>query len=125
MARTGRNATDSAQATYSGALKVALERAEREAVLVALSEAMGNVAEAAARLRIARPSIYRIMKRHGIPFPSRSQGCPMARGDDPRPQFLHVSRKRQDWRCADCVLTRVRGARTDRPDLARGVQNHE
>jgi len=51
-------------------LKVALERAEREAVEKVLAQANGNVAEAAAMLGILRTSLYRIMKRYGIAVPS-------------------------------------------------------
>ena len=48
------------------ALKTALERAKRKAVEKVLAQANGNVAEAAAMLGILRPSLYRIMKHHGI-----------------------------------------------------------
>jgi transposase-like protein len=48
------------------ALKTALERTKREAVEKVLTQANGNVADAAAILGIVRPSLYRIMKRYGI-----------------------------------------------------------
>jgi transcriptional regulator of acetoin/glycerol metabolism len=54
-------------------LKVAVERAEREAVERVLAQSRGNVAEAAAVLGIVRTSLYRIMKRHGIATPGRIQ----------------------------------------------------
>jgi transcriptional regulator of acetoin/glycerol metabolism len=65
------------QAAFSssnGALKVTLERAEREAVKKVLARANGNVAMAAAALGILRTSLYRIMKRYGIAASTRSRG---------------------------------------------------
>ena len=56
-----------------GTLKVALERAEREAVEQVLVQTDGNVAEAAAILGIVRPSLYRIMKRYGIATPAQTK----------------------------------------------------
>jgi len=53
------------------ALKVALVRAEREAVEQVLKQTKGNVAEAAAVLGIVRTSLYRIMKRYGIVTPGQ------------------------------------------------------
>ena len=55
-----------------GTLKASLERTEREAVETVLARAHGNVAEAAVRLGVLRTSLYRIMKRCGIPPPSRA-----------------------------------------------------
>jgi two-component system nitrogen regulation response regulator NtrX len=49
-----------------GALKSALDRAEREAVQKALAVCEGNVTAAARMLGVERPSLYRIMKRHGL-----------------------------------------------------------
>ncbi|MBN2466063.1 hypothetical protein JXD38_10635 [candidate division WOR-3 bacterium] len=54
-------------------LKGTLERAEREAVERAMTQAQNNVAEAAAMLGIACPSLYRITERHGIGSPSHTQ----------------------------------------------------
>jgi len=56
-----------------GTLKVALERAEREAVERVLAQTHENVAEAAAILGVVRPSLYRIMKRYGIATPTQSK----------------------------------------------------
>ena len=56
-----------------GTLKVALERAEREAVETVLAQTRGNVAEAAAILGIVRPSLYRIMKRYGMATPTQAK----------------------------------------------------
>ncbi|MFO7639449.1 MAG: sigma 54-interacting transcriptional regulator [bacterium] len=56
-----------------GTLKVAIERAEREAVERVMAQTGGNVAEAAAILGIVRPSLYRIMKRYGIATPTEIQ----------------------------------------------------
>jgi DNA-binding NtrC family response regulator len=50
-----------------GSLKAALDRAEREAVERALAAGHGSVSEAAQGLGVERASLYRIMKRHGIP----------------------------------------------------------
>jgi transcriptional regulator with PAS, ATPase and Fis domain len=48
-------------------LKAALDRAEREAVERALA-AEGSVVNAALALGVERCSLYRIMKRQGIPY---------------------------------------------------------
>jgi two-component system nitrogen regulation response regulator NtrX len=50
-----------------GTLKAALDRAEREAVERALAAGRGCVSTAAQALGVERSSLYRIMKRHGIP----------------------------------------------------------
>jgi len=50
-----------------GTLKAALDRAEREALQEALAAEAGVVSAAARRLGVERRSLYRIMKRHGIP----------------------------------------------------------
>ncbi len=50
-----------------GTLKAALDRAEREAVERALATGRGSVSAAAQALGVERASLYRIMKRHGIP----------------------------------------------------------
>lgn len=54
-------------------LKAIPERAERDAVERAMAQTQDNVTEAAAILGIARPSLYRITKRHGIASPTRTQ----------------------------------------------------
>ena len=53
-----------------GALKAALDRAEREAVERALAAERGVVSAAARALGVERASLYRVMKRHGIPIES-------------------------------------------------------
>jgi two-component system nitrogen regulation response regulator NtrX len=55
-------------AEQDGTLKAALDRAEREAVERALAAEGGVVAEAALALGVERCSLYRIMKRQGIPY---------------------------------------------------------
>jgi len=67
-----------AKVPTDGTLKVALERAEREAVERVLARTDHNVAEAAAMLGIVRPSLYRIMKRYGIASPAQSKLQPPA-----------------------------------------------
>ena len=62
-----------AKVPTDGTLKVALERAEREAVERVLTRTNFNVAEAAAILGIVRPSLYRIMKRYGFATPTQTQ----------------------------------------------------
>ena len=54
------------------ALELTVRRARQEAVELALVQANGNVADAAALLGILRTSLYRLMKRFGIAPPSRS-----------------------------------------------------
>jgi two-component system nitrogen regulation response regulator NtrX len=51
----------------NGTLKATLDRAEREAVEKALAAGGGAVSTAAQALGVERASLYRIMKRHGIP----------------------------------------------------------
>jgi PAS domain S-box-containing protein len=67
-----------AKVPTDGTLKVALERAEREAVERVMAQTNNNVAEAAAILGIVRPSLYRIMKRYGIASPVQSKVEPPA-----------------------------------------------
>jgi len=67
-----------AKVPTDGTLKVALERAEREAVEKVMAQTNNNVAEAAAILGIVRPSLYRIMKRYGIASPTQSKVEPPA-----------------------------------------------
>jgi len=67
-----------AKVPTDGTLKEALERAEREAVERVLVQTNYNVAEAAARLGIVRPSLYRIMKRYGIASQTQSKVEPPA-----------------------------------------------
>lgn len=55
------------------ALEITVRRARQEAVELALAQADGNVADAAELLGILRTSLYRLMKRFGIPPPSRSR----------------------------------------------------
>ncbi len=56
-----------APAGHGGALKAVLDRAERQAVEEALAAEGGNVSSAARALGVERASLYRIMKRYGIP----------------------------------------------------------
>jgi len=51
----------------AGTLKAALDRTEREMVEQALAASNGNVSAAARILGVERASLYRVMKRHGIP----------------------------------------------------------
>ena len=69
--------------TKKATLKAALERVERETVERVLRQTGNDVAEAAAILGIVRPSLYRIMKRHGIapPTQARTKGSFSPRGD--------------------------------------------
>jgi len=67
-----------AKVPTDGTLKVALERAERDAVERVMAQTNNNVAEAAAMLGIVRPSLYRIMKRYGIASPAQSKVEPPA-----------------------------------------------
>ncbi len=62
-----------AKVPTDGTLKVALERAERDAVERVMAQTQNNVAEAAAILGIVRPSLYRIMKRYGIASPTQAK----------------------------------------------------
>jgi DNA-binding NtrC family response regulator len=62
-----------AKVPTDGTLKVALERAERDAVERVMAQTDNNVAEAAAILGIVRPSLYRIMKRYGIASPTQTK----------------------------------------------------
>jgi DNA-binding NtrC family response regulator len=55
------------QERQDGTLKAAVDQAEREAVQGALAAEGGVVSAAALRLGVERRSLYRIMKRHGIP----------------------------------------------------------
>jgi transcriptional regulator of acetoin/glycerol metabolism len=63
-----------AMVSTDGALRAALECAERDTVEKVLARVNGNVAEAAALLGILRTSLYRIMKRYGIAASTRSRG---------------------------------------------------
>jgi DNA-binding NtrC family response regulator len=73
MAVAGREVEADAKVSPRGALDVALRRREREVAEKALTQAHGNVAEAAARMGILRTSLYRIMKRYGIAVPNRAR----------------------------------------------------
>ena len=75
---TERAAYDVAREAEKRTLKGTLEHAERVAVERAMAQTQDNVAEAAAILGIARPSLYRIMKRYGIASPTRSTVEPPA-----------------------------------------------
>lgn len=67
-----------ARQTEKRTLKATLERAERETVERVMAQTHNNVAQAAAILGIARPSLYRIMKRYGITSPTRFKNVPPA-----------------------------------------------
>lgn len=47
-------------------LKVARDRVERELILTVLSEQGGNIAKAAEALGVSRPTLYDLMKKHGM-----------------------------------------------------------
>ncbi len=47
-------------------LRDAKERVEKEMVMSALGNHVGNIAKAAEELGISRPTLYDIMKRHGL-----------------------------------------------------------
>ena len=47
-------------------LREAKERVEKNMVMFALDEHAGNIAKAAEKLGISRPTLYDIMKRHGL-----------------------------------------------------------
>ncbi|RQW85134.1 MAG: AAA family ATPase, partial [Geobacter sp.] len=47
-------------------LKVARDRVERELVGTVLSEQGGNIAKAAEALGVSRPTLYDLMKKHGM-----------------------------------------------------------
>ena len=47
-------------------LREAKERVEKEMVMSALDKNVGNIAKAAEELGISRPTLYDIMKRHGL-----------------------------------------------------------
>ena len=49
-----------------GTLADALERASEQAVREALEEAHGSKTRAALILGVSRPTVYRLMERHGI-----------------------------------------------------------
>ncbi|GEM_PF-2148258 len=67
-----------ARQTEKQTLKATLERAERETVERVMAQTHNNVPLAAAILGIARPSLYRIMKRCGITSPTRFKNVPPA-----------------------------------------------
>jgi transcriptional regulator with PAS, ATPase and Fis domain len=73
MIRTRTITNAKAKVSTNGALQAALERTERKAVEKVLARANGNVPKAAAMLGILRTSLYRIMRRYGIPSPSRAR----------------------------------------------------
>jgi DNA-binding NtrC family response regulator len=58
------------QVPPDGTLRAALDKAERETVERALAAVGGVVSSAARALDVERSSLYRIMKRHGIPTDS-------------------------------------------------------
>ena len=47
-------------------LKDAKDKLERQMVLAAIEQEQGNVAKAAETLGISRPTIYDLMKKHGL-----------------------------------------------------------
>jgi transcriptional regulator of acetoin/glycerol metabolism len=49
-----------------------LERAERDALLATIDEHHGNISHVAHQLGIGRNTVYRKMRRLGVPFPRRS-----------------------------------------------------
>ena len=53
--------------TLVESLKDARDRAERQAVLNALSLADGNISRAARTLKISRPKLYDLIRYHDIP----------------------------------------------------------
>lgn len=59
--------------TEKTTLKSVLDRAERDTVERVLQQTGNHVAEAAAILGVVRPSLYRIMKRHGITPPTQAR----------------------------------------------------
>jgi len=73
MTRTRTGTDAKAKVSTNGALQAALERTERKTVEKVLARADGNVPKAAAMLGIWRTSLYRIMRRCGIPSPSRAR----------------------------------------------------
>ncbi len=50
----------------SSSLDVARESAEREAILVCLRESGFNISETARRLKVARVTVYRLCRKHGL-----------------------------------------------------------
>jgi DNA-binding NtrC family response regulator len=58
-----RSANEATRAARAGR---PLERLEREAIEQALAHSRGNIAQAAARLGLSRPALYRRMARHGL-----------------------------------------------------------
>jgi transcriptional regulator with PAS, ATPase and Fis domain len=75
---TKRTARGIAEEAEKQTLKATLERAERETVGRVMAKTHNNVTQAAAILGIARPSLYRIMKRYGITSPTRFKNVPPA-----------------------------------------------
>jgi two-component system NtrC family response regulator len=70
LGATERAAHDMTRKAEKRTLKETLERAEHEAVERAMAQTQNNVAKAADSLGVARPSLYRIMKRCGIASPN-------------------------------------------------------
>ena len=59
---------DLAHATQGdgGALDLAREAAEREAILGCLQDSGGNISETARRLKVSRVTVYRLCRKHGL-----------------------------------------------------------
>ena len=92
---TKRAARRIARQAVKRTLKATLERAERETVERVMAQTHNNVAQAAAILGIARPSLYRIMKRCGIASPTRFKCVPPTESVDRPTKRQQVSRRRQ------------------------------
>lgn len=58
-----RSASEATQAARAGQ---PLESLERDAIEMALAHSSGNIAQAASRLGLSRPALYRRMARHGL-----------------------------------------------------------
>jgi DNA-binding NtrC family response regulator len=58
-----RSASEATRAARAGR---PLDRVEREAIEHALAQSGGNIAQAAVRLGLSRPALYRRMARHGL-----------------------------------------------------------
>ncbi len=68
---SGRQPVHRALSTPTGAtLKEARERVEREMILSVLQKHKGNVAKTAEELAVSRPTLYDLMKKHGLYSPS-------------------------------------------------------
>jgi DNA-binding NtrC family response regulator len=57
-------------------LREAVDVVERELVLLALLATRGNITHAARHLRITRPTLYSLIRKHGIPVASPPRPVP-------------------------------------------------